>query len=165
MDFGTRLRLLRLKRGKSLRDCATFLGVSPSFVCLVEAGKRVPNAFLLGKWMAFLAAGQQLRGQATAFVAQKKLAPNARMTIGEAADVLRNLLNEKLTGNADIPGQDATASQDARAVLQAMDEDPAFREHVLHLARLPANRRALTLNTWSALERVFSAGSGSQRGR
>lgn len=158
MDIGYRLQQLRAGRGRSLRECAAFLGVSPSYICLVEAGKRTPNAFLLGKWMAYLEADQSLRGEAVAMLARKKLPEQATVTIADAARVLRSLLQSPAERTG-VSEQTAGVDQDSQRVIKLMSEDLAFRAHVLHLARLPTNRRALVLNAWSALGRVFPSHS------
>lgn len=50
MSMGLRLRQVRMRAGFSLRNLAILLGVSHSTIGHWEAGRRVPNALMLGKF-------------------------------------------------------------------------------------------------------------------
>lgn len=47
VEIGSRIRDLRIKKGKSQTYYADLFYISPSYLALIEAGKRVPNLEIL----------------------------------------------------------------------------------------------------------------------
>lgn len=53
--FGEKLRILRLRRGLTLRQLGAYLEVSNTFVLSLEQGKKTPNAGTILKIADFFA--------------------------------------------------------------------------------------------------------------
>lgn len=65
MTLGAHLRAVRLARGRSLRDLAATLGISPSYLSDIETDRRIPSLRTLRELAAVLGEPVEVLGPLT----------------------------------------------------------------------------------------------------